>query len=95
MCCQFDFARLPGGRYSCPWRIAPKEISASNVAERAGVLLDQYRKKAQLYATNNILVPLGDDFRYDNQNEIDAQIRNYKRLIEYVWPRRERGGGTC
>ncbi|EGD74845.1 hypothetical protein PTSG_07075 [Salpingoeca rosetta] len=84
ICCQFDFARMRGGRYSCPWRKPPLEITPDNVAERAALLLDQYRKKAQLYATNNVLIPLGDDFRYDNQQEIDAQIRNYKRLISYM-----------
>eukprot|EP00049_Salpingoeca_infusionum_P002863 m.60599 g.60599 ORF g.60599 m.60599 type:complete len:1171 (+) comp11829_c0_seq2:109-3621(+) len=84
ICCQFDFARLPGFKYSCPWRIAPKPITSANVAERAHTLLDQYKKKAQLYATNNIFIPLGDDFRYDNQREIDAQVSNYKQLIEYM-----------
>ena len=34
VCCQFDFDRLPGGIASCPWRVPPKEITDTNVAER-------------------------------------------------------------
>lgn len=31
VCCQFDFKRLPGGKVSCPWRIAPVVITDRNV----------------------------------------------------------------
>ena len=43
VCCQFDFLRLPGGRATCPWRVAPQPITARNVRERSETLVDQYR----------------------------------------------------
>ena len=84
VCCQFDFLRLPGGRVTCPWRVAPKAVTDNNVRERSELLLDQYRKKSQLYKSDVLLVPLGDDFRWDSEKEWDQQYQNYKRIMDYV-----------
>nr|CAD7399005.1 unnamed protein product [Timema cristinae] len=84
VCCQFDFRRLPGYGMACPWRTPPQVITEHNVAHRAEMLLDQYRKKAQLYRTNVVLAPLGDDFRYDQASEWDAQFNNYQRIFDYL-----------
>ncbi|KAL5469444.1 hypothetical protein EMCRGX_G030699 [Ephydatia muelleri] len=83
ICCQFDFKRIEGNP-DCPWGIRPEAITDGNVAHRAEMLADQYRKKAQLFRTNVLLVPLGDDFRYDGQREVQDQYTNYERLIGYV-----------
>ncbi|PSN52814.1 hypothetical protein C0J52_09697 [Blattella germanica] len=83
ICCQFDFRRLPGYGISCPWKVPPQTITNQNVAHRATLLLDQYRKKAQLYRTNVVLAPLGDDFRYDHASEWDVQYNNYQKIFDY------------
>ena len=84
VCCQFDFRRLSGGGMFCPWHIPPREITDSNVKERAELLLDQYKKKAQLFRSNVVLAPLGDDFRYDREFETRAQFDNYEKIMDYV-----------
>uniref|UniRef100_A0A1L8DR70 Alpha-mannosidase n=1 Tax=Nyssomyia neivai TaxID=330878 RepID=A0A1L8DR70_9DIPT len=84
VCCQFDFKRLPGYGLTCPWRIAPQAIDDVNVAKRAELIVDQWRKKSVLYKTRSVLIPLGDDFRYSQSSEWEAQRVNYEKLFDYI-----------
>lgn len=59
-------------------------LAKSNIHERASALLQQYRQKSKLYRSKVVLIPLGDDFRYDNQREVTAQFSNYKLLMDYI-----------
>ena len=51
---------------------------------RAQMLLHQYREKSQLYRNDIVLVPLGDDFRYETGDEWDKQYQNYEKLFDYM-----------
>lgn len=84
ICCQFDFKRLPGYGLSCPWRASPQVITQQNVASRAELVVDQWKKKAELYNTNSLLIPLGDDFRYTQSTEWEAQYSNFQKLFDYI-----------
>ncbi|KAI6218663.1 Alpha-mannosidase [Aphelenchoides fujianensis] len=96
VCCQFDFRYLGADANRCPpafpsGRQSPvREISAENVAERAALLVDQWRRKSQLFRANSpLLVPFGDDFRFDTRAEWAAQHANYGRLFAHVNNRTE------
>lgn len=84
ICCQFDFKRMPNFGLSCPWRISPQTITEDNVVVRAELLVDQWKKKSQLYRTNVLLFPLGDDFRYSQSTEWEVQRVNYEFLFNHI-----------
>ncbi|XP_058811986.1 alpha-mannosidase 2 [Topomyia yanbarensis] len=84
ICCQFDFKRMPQFGLSCPWRVPPQPITDENVAKKAELIVDQWRKKSVLYKTRSVLIPLGDDFRYTHSKEWEAQRVNYEKLFEYM-----------
>ena len=82
VCCQFDFKRLT--HFTCPGP-KPVPITRENVAERARMLYQQYRKMGQMYRKGNVLlVLLGDDFRYIDAAEWSQQHDNYMLLFDYM-----------
>ncbi|XP_060596328.1 alpha-mannosidase 2-like [Ruditapes philippinarum] len=85
VCCEFDFARRPVGKLKCPWKQSRVEaITEANVEKRSRTIVDQWKKKAMLFKGNVVLVPLGDDFRYQTAKEWDEQFTNYLKLFEYI-----------
>ncbi|XP_052824584.1 alpha-mannosidase 2 isoform X2 [Octopus bimaculoides] len=84
-CLLYDFRNIPGERREGKSR----EITMKNIEIQAEYLYKEYMKKNFLYKYNVILVPLGDDFRYDKELEWDQQYQNYMMLFHYMNSRRD------
>ena len=86
ICCQFDFARIDKGKTwtGCPWGKMAVPITDANVAERSRKWLDQVYKKAMLYRGKHVLVPVGDDFRYQSMVEAHKQFANYQKMFDWI-----------
>ena len=91
---------MPYMQYSIPYSCGPlqhvcqqfdfependvKDITSITVALNARALVSQFRAKASLFQLNVILVPIGDDFRYDRQLEWDRVYSNYEKLMHHM-----------
>ncbi|XP_058974051.1 alpha-mannosidase 2 [Musca domestica] len=82
ICLNFDFRKIPG-EYT-EYSIKAQFITDENVEEKAQLLLEQYSRTASLFPHNVALIPVGDDFRYNKEREVDQQYTNYKKLIDHI-----------
>ncbi|XP_051175435.1 alpha-mannosidase 2 isoform X2 [Leptopilina boulardi] len=82
VCLNFDFRKIRG-EYT-EYSVRAVDITSNNVKTMAEMLLEQYSKTGSLFPHNVVLMPLGDDFRYDYAIEWDQQYTNYKILIDYI-----------
>ena len=64
--------------------IPVKKINKGNIKQLSKELVMQYKKTAQLYRTNVLLVPLGDDFSWSHRKEWELQVKNYKALMKFI-----------
>lgn len=82
ICLNFDFRKVPG-EYT-EYSIKAQFITEENVEAKADLLLEQYTKTASLFPHNVAFIPLGDDFRYNREKEVEQQYTNYKMLIDFI-----------
>lgn len=82
ICLNFDFRKIPG-EYT-DYSIKAQYITKKNVKQKAELLLAQYARTGSLFPHNVVLMPIGDDFRYNHEVEWDQQYLNYNQLCEYI-----------
>lgn len=82
VCLNFDFRKVPG-EYT-EFSIKAQTITEKNLKEKSELLLEQYSRTGSLSPHNVVLIPLGDDFRYNVAEEWDQQYVNYMKLINYI-----------
>lgn len=92
ICLNFDFRKIPG-EYT-EYSIKAQFITDENIEAKADLLLEQYAKAATLFPHNVAFVPLGDDFRYNREKEVEQQYSNYKKLIDFINAHPERYNNT-
>ncbi|KCV68279.1 hypothetical protein H696_05200 [Fonticula alba] len=56
-------------------------ITPHNVASKANTLVREFARRAAGYRTQHLLIPAGDDFRYQNAH---AQFDSWDLLIDYI-----------
>lgn len=82
ICLNFDFRKIPG-EYT-EYSIKAQFITPENIESKADLLMEQYSRTASLFPHNVALIPVGDDFRYNKEKEMEQQYTNYKKLIDYI-----------
>ncbi|XP_050430611.1 alpha-mannosidase 2 [Adelges cooleyi] len=92
VCLNFDFRKIPGEYTEYSLRAVP--IDEQNKRQKADLLMEQYGRTGSVSPYNVALIPLGDDFRYEQEMEWDQQYRNYKRLFDFINANKERYHGA-
>lgn len=88
----FDFRKIPG-EYTDYSELAAF-IDDQNKMQKADLLMEQYGRTASMSPYNVALIPLGDDFRFDQDVEWDQQYINYQKLFEFINGNKDRYHGA-
>ncbi|XP_060567946.1 alpha-mannosidase 2-like [Ruditapes philippinarum] len=82
VCCKFDFHQkqcFHGKKHT-----DVLHVTNDNVAELANELWEQLQMKSELFRSNVLLLPHGDDFRYKTTEEWDEQFENLQTIFNYI-----------
>lgn len=82
ICLGFDFRKIPG-EYT-EYTEKHEDITDYNLEKKSKILIEEYDRIGSLTTHNVVLVPLGDDFRYDYSSEFDSQYINYMKMFNYI-----------
>ncbi|XP_035708194.1 alpha-mannosidase 2x [Folsomia candida] len=82
ICVKYYF-RTIRGEYT-DYCLNSKPITDENIASSATELVGQFQRSASISGSNVVLVPLGDDFVFDREEEWDQQYGNYTLLMNYI-----------
>lgn len=82
ICLNFDFRKIPG-EYT-DYSIKAQNINDKNIKQKSELLLAQYARTGSLFPHNVVLMPIGDDFRFNHEVEWDQQYQNYQMLCDYI-----------
>ena len=83
ICDMFDFS-TEGVKNMQGIGLSSVGITEKNLHERATMLLNQYYRKAKLFSSHVLFVPLGADFKYTRSEDWDWQYGNYSKLFTYI-----------
>ena len=81
ICAMYDYGQ---SRLKNEKNFTGKIVTEENIEMQARFLYEQYKLKASLFKYNTVLVPIGDDFRFDKDTEWDLHYNNYKKLMKYM-----------
>jgi alpha-mannosidase II len=80
VCSVYEFVNL-----ATLWGDSVVPITPYNIEKKAEILVDQYKKKAVLFKSGDqVLVPLGDDFRYYNMDYMNKMLKNFEPLFKHI-----------
>lgn len=79
------FTHVLHTHYAAPktfdWEEDAVAVSDTNIQYRASYFVSSLKERAQAYRTNQLLVPWGDDFKFQNS---DVQFNNMDKLISHI-----------
>lgn len=82
VCCKFDFSKK--SCFQGQQRLEPVSVTDHSVEQLSTEFWTQLQKKSELYRSNVLLVPHGDDFRFKSVDEWNNQFGNLEKIFKFI-----------